>query len=238
MGAPARSPRKARDANSHGDPENRDLARDRDDRSRGARDEGADAALFEAGRATLFARRRQPRLQSHTRPWSPVARRPSSSGSRQAIAADRELVTLCPSISSIMCGPCCRRLGREYDVSPVLIGEVAVYDHINATAEMASRFQTASVPRWRYGEPYLALLDTLEAALPLGRPSDLFQELHARRIFAMSEGLIGETVRLVAEAAVLAVGGGDERITRRTLDALDHVPLSGRRQAPLRQHLL
>ncbi len=131
-----------------------------------------------------------------------------------------------------------RRLGREYDVSPVLIGEVAVYDHVNATAEMASRFQTAPVPRWRYGEPYLALLDTLEAALPLGRPSDLSQESLARRIFAMSEGLIGETVRVVAEAAVLALGGGAERITPRTLDALDHVPLSGRRQAPLRQQLL
>ena len=38
----------------------------------------------------------------------------------------------------------CRRLGREYDLSPVLIGEVAVYDHVNATAEMASRFQTAA----------------------------------------------------------------------------------------------
>ena len=33
---------------------------------------------------------------------------------------------------------------REYDVSPVLIGEVAVYDHVNATPEMASRFQTAA----------------------------------------------------------------------------------------------
>ena len=131
-----------------------------------------------------------------------------------------------------------RRLGYEYDLSPVLIGEVAVYDHVNATAEMASRFQTAAVPRWRYGEPYLALLDTLEAAMPLARPSDLAQELLARRIFAMSEGLIGEIVRVVTEAAVLALGDGAERIAPRTLDALDHVPLSGRRQAPLRQHLL
>jgi len=68
-----------------------------------------------------------------------------------------------------------RRLGREYDVSRVLIGEVAVYDHVNATAEMASRFQALPVPRWRYGEPYLMLLDTLEAALPLAHPSDLSQ---------------------------------------------------------------
>ena len=33
-----------------------------------------------------------------------------------------------------------RRIGRQYDISPVLIGEVAVCDFINATSEMASRF--------------------------------------------------------------------------------------------------
>ncbi len=131
-----------------------------------------------------------------------------------------------------------RRLGREYDISPVLIGEVAVYDHINATQEMASRLQALPVPRWRYGEPYLTLLDTLEAALPLGRPSNLSDEPLARRIFALSEGLIGETVRILIEAAVLAIHDGAERITPRTLSALCYTPLSERRRAPLRQDLL
>lgn len=82
-----------------------------------------------------------------------------------------------------------RRLGREYDVSPVLIGEVAVYDHVNATPEMASRFRALPVPRWRYGEPYLSLLDTLEAAFPLAHPSDLSQERLARRVFALSAAI-------------------------------------------------
>lgn len=131
-----------------------------------------------------------------------------------------------------------RRLGREYDVSPVLIGEVAVYDHINATTEMASRFQVLPVPRWRYGENYLALLDTLEAALPLAYPSELSQEPIARRVFALAEGLIGETVRILSEAAILAVHDGGERITPRTLETLDYTPLSLRRRAALRQDLL
>jgi len=52
-----------------------------------------------------------------------------------------------------------RRLGRSYDVSPVLVGEVAVDDYVNATDEMASRFELCAVPRWRYGGDYLALLD-------------------------------------------------------------------------------
>ena len=131
-----------------------------------------------------------------------------------------------------------RRLGREYDVSPVLIGEVAVYDYVNATQEMASRLQALPVPRWRYGEPYLALLDTLEAALPLAHPSNLSDEPLARRVFAPSEGLIGETVRILVEAAILAIHDGAERITPRTLSALCYTPLSERRGAPLRRELL
>jgi len=63
----------------------------------------------------------------------------------------------------------CRRIGRQYDISPVLIGEVAVCDFINATSEMASRFDLVAVPRWQYGENYLMLLDSLEAALPLAK---------------------------------------------------------------------
>ena len=55
---------------------------------------------------------------------------------------------------------------------------------------MASRFALTPVPRWRYGEDYLALLDSLEAALPLARASRLSDETMARAIFVLSEGPI------------------------------------------------
>ena len=132
---------------------------------------------------------------------------------------------------------CCRRLGREHDVSPVLVGEVAVYDHVVATEEMSSRFALAAVPRWRYGDEFLSL-STVSTALPLNRASDLSEEAMARRLFAMSEGLIGELVRIVSEAAILAIRGGEEKITARLIEALGHVPLSRRRGAPAREALL
>lgn len=131
-----------------------------------------------------------------------------------------------------------RRIGREFDVSPVLIGEVAVYDFINATDEMASRFELVAVPRWRYDEEYLTLLDSLEGALPLARRSDLAEDGPAREIFRLSEGLIGEIVAIVTAAAVAAVRSGAERITRTSIDALDYVPVSRRRAAPQRDGLL
>ncbi len=131
-----------------------------------------------------------------------------------------------------------RRIGRQYDISPVLIGEVAVYDFVNATSEMASRFDLLAVPRWQYEEDYLVLLDSLEAALPLARISDLSDEPLARRIFSLSEGLIGEIVAIVTKAAVAAVRSGAERITKTNIDDLSYVPISNRRDSALRERLL
>lgn len=130
-----------------------------------------------------------------------------------------------------------RRIGRQFDISPVLIGEVTVYDFINATDEMASRFELLAAPRWRYDE-FLTLLDSLESALPLAHRSDLSDEQLAREIFRLSEGLIGEIVAIVTAAAVAAVRSGAERITGAAIDALDYVPVSRRRGARLREGLL
>ncbi len=131
-----------------------------------------------------------------------------------------------------------RRIGHDYDISPVLIGDITVYDYINATKEMASRFKCIPIPRWKYDDSYLALLDTLETAMPLARPSELSSERLARRIFDMSEGLIGERVDIVAEAAVAAIHSGKERITLSALNTLKHMPASHRPGSLLRDSLL
>lgn len=131
-----------------------------------------------------------------------------------------------------------RRIGRQFDISPVLIGEVAVYDIINQTSGMASRFDLHAAPRWQYDEEFLTWLDSLEAALPLIRSSDLSDEKLAREIFRLSEGLIGEIMAVVTAAAIAAVRSGTERITRSGLGQLCYIPLSQRRRAPVRDDLL
>ncbi len=131
-----------------------------------------------------------------------------------------------------------RRLGREYDISPVLVGDVTVYDYVNDSEDMGSRFELCAVPRWQYDEEYLALLDSLEAVIPLAKASNLSDELIARQIYSDSEALIGEIVGIVGRAAIRAINDGSEKITLSTLRALEYVPLSGRRNAPERQALL
>lgn len=131
-----------------------------------------------------------------------------------------------------------RRIGRQFDISPVLIGEVAVYDFINETSEMASRFDLQAVPRWPYGEEFLTLLDSLEGALPFALASDLSDEPLARTIFQLSEGLIGEVVAVVTAAAAAAAISGAERITKSGIEQLHYIPVSKRRRAPVRSNLL
>ena len=60
-----------------------------------------------------------------------------------------------------------RRIARVHDISPVLVGEIAVYDALHDTEEMGSRFYTVAVPRWGFDEDFATLLDSLEASMPL-----------------------------------------------------------------------
>lgn len=131
-----------------------------------------------------------------------------------------------------------QRIGRVHDISPVLIGEVAVHDYVNETAEMASRFELCAVPRWRYDEEYLALLDSIEAVLPLAQSSDLSSEELAPKIFSLTEGLIGEIITILAKAGILAIRSGAECITASLIDKLNYVPVSARRLASQRNSLL
>lgn len=85
-----------------------------------------------------------------------------------------------------------RRIARVHDISPVLVGEIAVYDALHDTEEMGSRFDTVPVPRWGFDEDFATLLDSLEATIPLAQASDLSRLPLARMIHDLSEGLIGE----------------------------------------------
>jgi hypothetical protein len=73
--------------------------------------------------------------------------------------------------------------------------------------------------------------------LPLARCSDLSDEKLARKVFQLSEGLIGEIIAIVTAAAAAARYGA-ERITKAGLDELCYIPVSKRGRAPVRDCLL
>ena len=124
-----------------------------------------------------------------------------------------------------------------HDISPVLVGEISVYDALHDTEEMGSRFDTVPVPRWGFDEDFATLLDSLEASIPLAQASNLSRLPLARMIHDLSEGLIGEVVDIVTQAAGAAIESGEERITSSTITALGYVPLSRRRNSALRHSM-
>jgi hypothetical protein len=79
----------------------------------------------------------------------------------------------------------------------------------------------------------LRLLASFERLLPLRKPSALAESALAERIYALSEGTIGEISAVITTAAVEAIRSGEERIDRKLLDRIDYVTPSDRRRVRL-----
>jgi hypothetical protein len=102
---------------------------------------------------------------------------------------------------------------------------------IQSDDQLANRFEPFGLPPWRDGEEYRQLLSTLEAVLPLRRPSDLSDSALAGKIFSAADGILGEIITLVTRAAVMAVNRGIETITATVVDDCGFVSASQRRHA-------
>lgn len=123
-------------------------------------------------------------------------------------------------------------LGNELQVPIVGVGTKDAFRAIQTDAQLANRFEPASLPRWKFDTEFLRLLASFERMLPLRSPSVLHDTTLASRLFSMSEGYIGELSKVLTEAAVVVVKNGQERIDRKALDSLDWVAPSERRHQP------
>lgn len=86
-------------------------------------------------------------------------------------------------------------------------------------------------PRWRDDDALRTLLASLEATLPLRRPSVLIEARLTRRVLGLSEGVLGEIVALLSRAGEAASRSGVERIDDAMLDATGFVPPAQRRMS-------
>jgi hypothetical protein len=73
------------------------------------------------------------------------------------------------------------------------------------------------------------MLRYMEANLPLEQASVLHRGSLRKRLYAMSEGLLGELATIIRQAGVKAVEEGWEVVDDRTLDALNWIIPSKRR---------
>ncbi|MFC4523615.1 TniB family NTP-binding protein [Cupriavidus pinatubonensis] len=123
-----------------------------------------------------------------------------------------------------------RWLGNELQIPLVGVGTAEALRAIRSDDQLANRFGPVALPLWDEDEAYRRLLSTLEALLPLRKPSGLAQPALAGKIFALSEGVLGEILSIVTRAAAVAVTSGAEAISPRLIEKTGFISPTGRRR--------
>ena len=123
-----------------------------------------------------------------------------------------------------------RWLGNELQIPLVTVGTAEALHALQSDDQLANRFEPLGLPPWRDGQEYRQLLSTLEAIIPLRRPSGLAEPALARKILLAAEGILGEVVSIVTRAAVRAVTCGCEAITSELIDETGFIAPSERRR--------
>ena len=126
-----------------------------------------------------------------------------------------------------------RWLGNELQIPLVGVGTAEALPAIRSDDQLANRFEGVPLPLWTEGPEYLRLLSTLEALLPLRKPSGLAGPVLAGTIFTRSEGVLGEIVAIVIRAAVEAISSGTEAITPRIIERSRFTSPSDRRRVEI-----
>jgi Bacterial TniB protein len=123
-----------------------------------------------------------------------------------------------------------RWLGNELQIRIIAAGTVESLHAIQSDDQLANRFEPIALPRWSYSEEFRELLRTLEALLPLRRPSNLAKPALAQKVLAAAEGILGEVVTILTRAAVRAVTAGTEAITVEMIEQCGFLSPSERRR--------
>jgi type II secretory pathway predicted ATPase ExeA len=123
-----------------------------------------------------------------------------------------------------------RWLGNELQIPLVGAGTSEALHAVQSDDQLANRFEPLALPPWRDGDEYRQLLRSMEALLPLRRPSHLAQSALAGNILSAAEGILGEIVTVVTRAAVQAVKTGTEAISLKVIEETGFLPPSQRRR--------
>lgn len=122
-----------------------------------------------------------------------------------------------------------RLFSNDLKIPIVSLGTASALRVLKTDPQLDTRFRKISLPRWTFGTDFRRLLVSFERMLPLKEPSGLSGKAIAKKVFEMSEGVIGEVSDVLTEAAVNALREGKERIDMMQLNSMDWDKPSDRR---------
>lgn len=128
-------------------------------------------------------------------------------------------------------------LSNELKISIVCVGIRDAFNVLQSDSQLANRFETMILERWKNNQALLQLLVNYEALLPLENPSYLTENSIASKILAMSDGLIGEINTILIKAGELALKSGLNKIDHKILDNIEYVSPEDRKKI-LRRNIL
>jgi hypothetical protein len=121
-------------------------------------------------------------------------------------------------------------LSNELQLPIVLIGDITALRTIQTDQQLGNRFEPYHLPRWRADEEYALFLAQCWTAMEIGDAGAFRSKRFVTRFHMMSEGLTGESWKLICRAAEHALVTGREIVDDGILDAVTWVRPSERRK--------
>lgn len=123
-----------------------------------------------------------------------------------------------------------KMLGNRLRVPIVGVGTEDAFRALQTDPQISNRFIVERLHKWKIDMNFLRFLASMESIIPLRDPSHLNSKDIATKIYALSEGLIGEISSLLNKAAEYVIKntqpGQSERITIDALNSCGYRPPS------------
>lgn len=116
-----------------------------------------------------------------------------------------------------------KNLGNNLQIPIVAVGTQAAFRAIRTDEQISNRFRHVYLDKWQADREFVALLKSFEKTLALKEPSNLATPEMSMELHRMSEGILGEVVTIIVDAAVYALRKGKESITIDTLRGIQWV---------------
>lgn len=123
-----------------------------------------------------------------------------------------------------------KHLGNDLKIPIVAAGVWEVQSVLSADPQLANRFETIKLDKWKPNEDFARLLMSFEQTLPLRESSNLYQKELFKILYQMCEGFIGELARIIEKAAIQAIRQNKEKIDIDILKSISFTPPSQRRR--------